>query len=124
MERLQDRIHGAHLVEKFEIYDDGWCAPACAVRVRAAADASRVEVSIWTKEEAGAPESIPFEVHLEGLALEQVIVEPGKQSKAEVEHHCRAGDELVLSLRCKNVVRERGSDIRDLSFVLLQLRLR
>ena len=101
-------------------HEDGWCEPVVSFKIGADVDISRCQLDLWLLGE-GKPRS-SFSVQI-GEAAPFVFSMPHEDLlSVQVACVCDAGEAVEARITCDNILINKGSDERDLSFRLNQVR--
>ena len=101
-------------------HDDGWCEPVVTFKVGADADLGRCQLDLWLPEEGRARSSFSVQI---GEAAPFVFAMPHDDVlSVQVACVCDAGEAVEARITCDNILINKGSDERDLSFRLNQMR--
>jgi hypothetical protein len=100
-------------------HDDGWCNRLLRGRFIARADASSFYVSVWVKGENGRTKPVIASLSIGFDAPLIADVPPDSPTTIQVPVALAPGQEVSFRVFCENQLQEKGSDARDLSFVLL-----
>jgi hypothetical protein len=102
-------------------HDDGWCNRLLRGRVIARAEASSFYASVWVKGESGRTKPVIASISLGFGAPLIADVPPDSPTTIQVPIALAPGQEVSFRIFCENQLQDKGSDARDLSFVLLGL---
>lgn len=112
---------GAEVVQVTGLFEDGWCEPVFSCSVRAKERITSCQFTVWLKPELermgcnarvtvngndGMPCTLPYDL----------------QTVVQVACKANPGDVVSVQLSCDNLVVNKGSDLRRLSFRLSALR--
>jgi hypothetical protein len=101
-------------------HEDGWCEPVVTFKIGADVDLSGCQLDLWLMGE-GRPQS-SFSVQI-GEASPFVFAMPHDDVlTVQVACLCDAGEAVEARITCDNILIHKGSDERDLSFRLNQIR--
>jgi len=100
-------------------HEDGWCNRLLRGRFIARTEASSFYVSVWVKGENGRTKPVIASLSLGFGAPMIADVQPDTPTTIQVPVPLAAGQEVSFRVFCENQLQDKGSDARDLSFVLL-----
>jgi hypothetical protein len=107
---------GVHLLSMAGVEEDGWCLPVTSLRLRTVKPVTSGSCLIWFPGEPGAPASARFAVQAD--AEEPFVCEIRADTPTVVVFACdrAANTRFEVSFLCERRLRDKGSDVRDLSF--------
>ena len=101
-------------------HEDGWCEPVVTFMVGGDADLTGCQLDLWLMKEERAASSISIQI---GEASPFVFSMPHDDVlSVQVACVCDAGEAVQARITCDNILINKGSDERDLSFRLNQIR--
>lgn len=119
--RLPGSEH-AEIIDFSGLYEDGWCEPVLRCTLRVLKDSTRCQLGVWLKPELERVTG-NFSVSVNGRHSFQCRVPHDVSTIVQVACPASAGDTVVLDISCDNLVVDKGSDLRPLSFLLTSLGL-
>jgi hypothetical protein len=101
---------------------DGWSEPKLRLRVVATEKISAIAFDVWFPEEEGGKESALFIISSQGSPSVFINVPAGEPTTLTLPSYSETGWDTSILLTCDNVVKNKGQDIRVLSFVVHAIR--
>lgn len=111
----------AEFVQVSGLFEDGWCEPAFSCKARAVAPITTCQFTVWLKPELEKVGS-RARVTINGNERMSCTLPYDMPTVVQVACRAAAGETVSVELSCDNIVVNKGSDLRRLSFRLASVR--
>lgn len=120
---MNPALSGGGAVEFVEVsglFEDGWCEPVFSCNARATEQLTRCQLTVWLKPEL---ERLGCAVRISVNGNDTMSCTLPYDLPTVVQVACKgaAGDVVSIQVSCDNLVVNKGSDLRRLSFRLQSL---
>lgn len=103
------------------LFEDGWCEPIFSCKAKATKSLTSCEFVVWLKPELERQRSMT-RVAVNGREAVSCALPYDMPTVLQVACRAAAGDVVSVELACDNLLVNKGSDLRRLSFRLTSVR--